>query len=135
MRCRQSPTNPLRPGGAARTAPRWPSERSCNDVRGLALKAGDVLAGAAALGEHLVDLGYVRERVDLGDRGVQPAFGDQVEDATQAGGGAVRCGSPQAVDTEAADREVAADQPSGWWERSRLFAARVAEQDDPAPGC
>jgi hypothetical protein len=56
-----------------------------------------------------VDGGYVRERTDLGDRDVQPAFGDQVQDAAQAGGGTVRRCGPQTADAEAADREVAAD--------------------------
>jgi len=73
------------------------------------LKADDVLAVAAALGEQLVDRGYVRERTDLGDRDVQPAFGDQVQYAAQAGGGTVRRRSPQTADAEAADREIAAD--------------------------
>ena len=43
---------------------------------------------AAALGEQLVDRGHIRERADLGDRDVQSAFGDQIKDPTQAGGGA-----------------------------------------------
>ena len=34
-----------------------------------------------------MDRGYVRERAGLGDREVQPAFGEQIEDPAQAGGG------------------------------------------------
>ena len=77
------------------------------------MKTSDVLAFAAAIGEQLVNRGHFGERADLGNRDVHPAVGDQVKDPAQAGGGAVRRGGPQAADAEAADGEIAADQPSG----------------------
>jgi len=43
---------------------------------------------AVAIGEQLVNRGHFGERADLGDRDIQPAFGDQVKDLAQASGGA-----------------------------------------------
>ena|SRR5215217_5327726 len=39
-----------------------------NTPKGSSLKASDVLAVAATLGEQLVDRGHIRERADFGDR-------------------------------------------------------------------
>ena len=106
-----------RPGGASSrslnaTAGVWSPASSRSPARAAYLrhsdqhaerspvKAADVLAVAAALGEQLVDRGRVRERADLGDRDVQLAFGDQVKDPAQASGGAVPWSSSSRLEPE-----------------------------------